>query len=87
MLVHIGTIFQIGALPIVVLGPLGAVSLLWNAAFAKLVLGDEFTVHLVVGKHRLFEYLVYRISMVINRFDNRNGVDRRRSSFDRDLWR
>ncbi|GAA5958471.1 hypothetical protein JCM3765_007888 [Sporobolomyces pararoseus] len=44
-----GTLFQIGALPIVVLGPLGAVSLLWNAAFAKLVLGDEFTVHLVVG--------------------------------------
>ncbi|GAA6012530.1 hypothetical protein JCM11491_005420, partial [Sporobolomyces phaffii] len=44
-----GTVFQIGALPIVVLGPLGAVSLLWNAAFAKLVLGDEFTVHLVVG--------------------------------------
>ncbi|GAA5849770.1 hypothetical protein JCM3766R1_000256 [Sporobolomyces carnicolor] len=44
-----GTLFQIGALPIVVLGPLGAVSLLWNAAFAKLVLGDEFTIHLVVG--------------------------------------
>ncbi|GAA5923199.1 DMT family transporter [Sporobolomyces koalae] len=44
-----GTVFQIGALPIVVLGPLGAVSLLWNAAFARIVLGDEFTVHLVVG--------------------------------------
>ena len=45
-----GTLFQIGALPIVVLGPLGAVSLLWNAAFARLVLGDEFTVHLIVGE-------------------------------------
>ncbi|GAA5894219.1 hypothetical protein JCM5296_004687 [Sporobolomyces johnsonii] len=44
-----GTLFQIGALPIVVLGPLGAVSLLWNAAFARLILGDEFTIHLVLG--------------------------------------
>ncbi|GAA6035208.1 hypothetical protein JCM8097_006420 [Rhodosporidiobolus ruineniae] len=44
-----GTIFQIGALPIVVLGPLGAVSLLWNAFFAKLILGDKFSMQLVVG--------------------------------------
>ncbi|GAA5832940.1 hypothetical protein JCM11251_000539 [Rhodosporidiobolus azoricus] len=44
-----GTLFQIGALPIVVLGPLGAVSLLWNAFFARVILGDEFSVHLVVG--------------------------------------
>ncbi|GAA5904323.1 hypothetical protein JCM6882_003196 [Rhodosporidiobolus microsporus] len=44
-----GTLFQIGALPIVVLGPLGAVSLLWNALFARVILGDEFSVHLIVG--------------------------------------
>ncbi|GAA5857153.1 hypothetical protein JCM8547_009341 [Rhodosporidiobolus lusitaniae] len=44
-----GTLFQIGALPIVVLGPLGACSLLWNALFARVILGDEFSLHLVVG--------------------------------------
>ncbi|KAK4055116.1 hypothetical protein OIV83_000396 [Microbotryomycetes sp. JL201] len=44
-----GTIFQIGALPIIVLGPLGAVSLLWNAFFARFILGDEFSVHLAAG--------------------------------------
>ncbi|GAA5944628.1 hypothetical protein JCM10213_008090 [Rhodosporidiobolus nylandii] len=44
-----GTLFQIGALPIVVLGPLGAVSLLWNALFARVILGDEFSVTLVAG--------------------------------------
>ncbi|GJN91686.1 hypothetical protein Rhopal_004709-T1 [Rhodotorula paludigena] len=44
-----GTLFQIGALPIVVLGPLGAVSLLWNALFARYILGDEFTVQLAAG--------------------------------------
>ncbi|GAA5985714.1 hypothetical protein JCM11641_007190 [Rhodosporidiobolus odoratus] len=44
-----GTLFQIGALPIVVLGPLGAVSLLWNALFAKVILRDDFSVHLVAG--------------------------------------
>lgn len=44
-----GTLFQLGALPIVVLGPLGAVSLLWNAFFARIILGDSFTVQLAVG--------------------------------------
>ncbi|KAK4687462.1 magnesium transporter, partial [Tremellales sp. Uapishka_1] len=38
-----GTVFQIGALPIVILAPLGAVSLLWNALLAKILLGDVFT--------------------------------------------
>ncbi|GAA6001751.1 hypothetical protein JCM10207_002296 [Rhodosporidiobolus poonsookiae] len=46
-----GTLFQIGALPIVVLGPLGAVSLLWNAFFAKIILGDSFSIHLIVARH------------------------------------
>ncbi|KAK4057678.1 hypothetical protein OIO90_001326 [Microbotryomycetes sp. JL221] len=44
-----GTVFQIGALPIIVLGPLGAVSLLWNAFFARFILGDEFSIHLAAG--------------------------------------
>ncbi|PRQ72641.1 hypothetical protein AAT19DRAFT_16565 [Rhodotorula toruloides] len=44
-----GTLFQLGALPIVVLGPLGAVSLLWNAFFARIILGDHFSAQLVAG--------------------------------------
>ncbi|SCV68537.1 BQ2448_658 [Microbotryum intermedium] len=44
-----GTIFQLGALPIIVLGPLGAVSLLWNAFFAKFILGGSFSIHIVAG--------------------------------------
>jgi len=45
-----GTIFQVGALPLVVLGPLGAVSLLYNAFFARVLLGDHFSVQLVAGQ-------------------------------------
>ncbi len=38
-----GSIFQIASLPVVILAPLGAVSLLWNAFFARLILGDVFS--------------------------------------------
>jgi drug/metabolite transporter (DMT)-like permease len=36
------TIFQLDALPIVILAPLGAVSLIYNALLARLLLGDHF---------------------------------------------
>lgn len=45
----LGSIFQIGTLPLIILGPLGAISLLWNAILAKFLLGDQFSVHLVFG--------------------------------------
>lgn len=45
----VGTVFQVGALPIVVLAPLGAVSLLYNSLFAKFLLGDVFTRWMGVG--------------------------------------
>jgi len=45
----LGSVFQIGALPIVVLAPLGAVSLLWNAFFARFLLGDHFSRYLIIG--------------------------------------
>ncbi|KAF7791868.1 hypothetical protein EIP86_002892 [Pleurotus ostreatoroseus] len=38
-----GSLFQIASLPVVILAPLGAVSLLWNAFFARLILGDVFS--------------------------------------------
>jgi len=45
----LGSIFQIAALPVVILAPLGAISLLWNAFFARLLLGDVFSHYMVIG--------------------------------------
>ncbi|GJJ73343.1 magnesium transporter [Entomortierella parvispora] len=38
-----GTIFSIGYLPVIILAPLGAVTLVFNALFARLLLGDVFS--------------------------------------------
>ncbi|CAG8485268.1 13697_t:CDS:2 [Funneliformis caledonium] len=45
----IGSVFSIGYLPIVILAPLGAVTLVFNALFAKLLLGDVFTRQTIIG--------------------------------------
>ncbi|EIM83506.1 uncharacterized protein STEHIDRAFT_170767 [Stereum hirsutum FP-91666 SS1] len=45
----LGSIFQIASLPVVILAPLGAVSLLWNAFFARLLLGDVFSPWMLIG--------------------------------------
>ncbi|KAF5355626.1 hypothetical protein D9756_003769 [Leucocoprinus leucothites] len=45
----IGSLVQIASLPVVILAPLGAVSLLWNAFFARLLLGDVFSPWMVIG--------------------------------------
>jgi magnesium transporter len=45
----LGSVFQIASLPVVILAPLGAVSLLWNALFARLILGDLFSHYMVIG--------------------------------------
>lgn len=45
----LGSVFQIGALSITLLAPLGAVSLLWNAFFARILLGDVFSRYLILG--------------------------------------
>ncbi|UZJ54595.1 hypothetical protein CBS101457_003915 [Exobasidium rhododendri] len=44
-----GTVFQIGALPIVMLAPLGAVSLLYNALLARFILDDFFSRYMIAG--------------------------------------
>ncbi|PKI84628.1 hypothetical protein MVES_001564 [Malassezia vespertilionis] len=44
-----GTIFQIGTLPVVILAPLGAVSLLYNALLARVLLNDFMSQHMVLG--------------------------------------
>ncbi|KAG8948996.1 hypothetical protein FRC03_000501 [Tulasnella sp. 419] len=45
----LGSVFQIASLPVVILAPLGAVSLLWNALFARLILGDVLSRHMIFG--------------------------------------
>ncbi|KAF8168102.1 hypothetical protein B0H34DRAFT_45699 [Crassisporium funariophilum] len=45
----IGSFVQIASLPVVILAPLGAVSLLWNAFFARLLLGDVFSLWMILG--------------------------------------
>jgi drug/metabolite transporter (DMT)-like permease len=46
----IGSIFTISYLPIVVLAPIGAMNLVFNAIFAKVMLGDPFTKRTAYGK-------------------------------------
>jgi hypothetical protein len=45
----VGSIFSIGYLPIIILAPLGAVTLVFNAIFAKLLLGDIFNRQTIIG--------------------------------------
>ncbi|KAF8509811.1 hypothetical protein JB92DRAFT_2943898 [Gautieria morchelliformis] len=45
----LGSLVQIASLPVVILAPLGAVSLLWNAFFARLLLGDVFSPYMIFG--------------------------------------
>jgi hypothetical protein len=45
----LGSFVQIASLPVVILAPLGAVSLLWNALFARFLLGDVFSPWMVLG--------------------------------------
>lgn len=44
-----GSLAQIASLPVVILAPLGALSLLWNAFFARLLLGDVFSPWMILG--------------------------------------
>ena len=45
----LGSLVQIASLPVVILAPLGALSLLWNAFFARLLLGDVFSPWMILG--------------------------------------
>ncbi|KAG7450521.1 uncharacterized protein BT62DRAFT_927801, partial [Guyanagaster necrorhizus] len=45
----VGSLVQIASLPVVILAPLGAVSLLWNAFFAHLILRDVFSPWMILG--------------------------------------
>ncbi|PFH54471.1 hypothetical protein AMATHDRAFT_83004 [Amanita thiersii Skay4041] len=45
----LGSLVQIASLPVVILAPLGAVSLLWNAFFARIILGDVFSPWMLLG--------------------------------------
>ncbi|OZJ06683.1 hypothetical protein BZG36_00434 [Bifiguratus adelaidae] len=45
----IGSVFAIGYLPIVILAPIGAMGLIFNAFFARVILGDPFTKQTALG--------------------------------------
>ncbi|KAG0193589.1 hypothetical protein DFQ28_004481 [Apophysomyces sp. BC1034] len=45
----VGSIFSIGYLPIVILAPIGAMGLVFNAVAARIVLGDPFSKQSVIG--------------------------------------
>ncbi|KAI8338953.1 hypothetical protein BC941DRAFT_460551 [Chlamydoabsidia padenii] len=45
----IGSVFSIGYLPIVILAPIGAMGLVFNAMAARIVLGDPFSKRSVIG--------------------------------------
>ncbi|KAK0555345.1 hypothetical protein OC844_006071 [Tilletia horrida] len=49
MIGTVSTVLQIGALPIVILAPLGAVSLLYNAVLARFLLNTTFSKFMVAG--------------------------------------
>lgn len=48
-----GTLFQIGTLPVVILAPLGAVSLLYNALLARVLLNDFLSRHMAMGTYAI----------------------------------
>lgn len=47
-----GTVFSVGYLPVVILAPIGAINLVFNAIAARVVLGDPFTVRSVGGIYK-----------------------------------
>jgi drug/metabolite transporter (DMT)-like permease len=49
----IGSVFSIGYLPIVILAPIGAMGLVFNAIAARLVLGDPFSKRSILGKDNI----------------------------------
>lgn len=52
----IGSVFSIGYLPIVILAPIGAMGLVFNALFARILLGDAFTRQSVIGMYSKIMY-------------------------------
>lgn len=54
----IGSIFSIGYLPIVILAPIGAINLVFNAFAANLVLGDPLSRQSILGNVCLFLFLL-----------------------------
>lgn len=44
-----GSVFQLASLPLIILAPLTAFPLVWNAFFARILLGDMFSPYMVSG--------------------------------------
>lgn len=55
----VGSVFSIGYLPIIILAPLGAVTLVFNAIFAKLLLGDIFNRQTIIGASINIDFFLF----------------------------
>lgn len=59
-----GTVFSVGYLPVVILAPIGAINLVFNAIAARVVLGDPFTVRSVGGIYDII--IIYPTNNIID---------------------
>lgn len=69
----IGSVFSIGYLPIVILAPIGALGLVFNAIAAKIVLGDPFKKKTVIGKKK--KSISYFHAFLLTYFTNRHTLN------------
>ncbi len=81
-----GTVFQIGALPIVMLAPLGAVSLLYNALLARILLNDIFSQYMIFGELTNSDCGTTRDECQLTLELLRNPLHRRGRRTNRLLW-
>lgn len=70
-----GTIFSIGYLPVIILAPLGAVTLVFNALFARLLLGDVFSRQSAIGKKKIIVHEAWSPNRFILHFFSLSSFD------------
>lgn len=74
----------IGYLPIVILAPVGAIGLVFNAIFAKWILGDPFTKRTIIGKSIYMHFFFFVVVVVAN--SNRHWIDCTGSWISSGFW-
>jgi hypothetical protein len=78
----IGSTCTIGYLPIVILAPVGAIGLVFNAIFAKWILGDPFTKRTVFGNYNMHPKGILMTHILLCR----DWIDCIRSWFSGWIW-
>lgn len=80
----VGSIFSIGYLPIVILAPIGAMNLVFNAFAANIVLGDPLSKQSILGK--VSHLFVYVYTMLMTFFSIRHRIHCIRRTVSGILW-